>query len=142
LKSDPGLPNLSQQVIVGRKAAQVLRIAKTLASGNFAHAFPADDAIEHIEGDIFLPSGENELRIKLLNRMLNEDEIQILMNDVEKGKEAESILCKYRDDLVSTCHPQPPIDANNEVRDEQHLPSFGLHVCSSVHLHFDGSVGL
>jgi len=142
LKSDPGLPKLSQLVIDGRKAAQILRIAKNLGSGNLIDVFPSDDVIAPSEGDSLLSSGEDELRIKLLNRMLHEDEVLILVKDIDKGKGAETILTMYRDDFVSTFHPQPPNDANLEVRDEQHLPPFGRHACSLLHLNSNGSVGL
>lgn len=138
LKNAPDLQTLSRKVVKGRKAAQILRLAKDILLERHDNLtltlFPSDDAIAKESDDHFIPLLEQEMKQKIETTMLTPEQIQKLIEDIQLGNNAAREICAYRDTIVNTWNPSPPADAVKETRDESSISLvFQQHPCFQCH---------
>jgi ATP-dependent DNA helicase PIF1 len=103
LKSDPGLTDLAQKVLEGREA----RLKLLVSNVAFEDPFLAEELAE----DDFKRPFEFE--------QYSDQMIERLKACVTEGKEAQDRIVRFNDFLISTQHPDPPLDASAAQRDPQ-----------------------
>ena len=146
LKSDPGVSKLGTEVAQGRKSQLMLMaLVKILKEKNLniPSALSEIEFQEMPKADIHLPLFITRMNEKFGEEILNDTEIHSLIDDMNNGNLAEKKICVYRDYLLTAINPNPPNDANLDVRDEVDNNARPLiHPCSICHQTADGTYGL
>eukprot|EP00978_Attheya_sp_CCMP212_P020531 scaffold58917_cov62-Attheya_sp.AAC.2 len=105
LKCNPGISDLAQKVLKGRIAEKRLVELGYDAGLNQVNIYDTTDTwIEPEE--------------KVTPEPLTELQRNELFEDAWIGKYATAIICQFRDEYLSTCHPRPPPDSNDNVRSD------------------------
>ena len=139
LKSDPNLVQLSKLVIKGRKAQQLLQSNKKFRNQQHQTTTYDDYQFKEHPHDSYMVVLAKRIDDFYQENSLSDEQQLELFRDLQTADNAELCLCTYRDYMLSSTHPNPPLDAQEIQREDadRRPPFIGEHICSTCHLSGD-----
>ena len=128
LKEDPGITELSQKALEGRKADHKLRMLIELETQDinyeFEHHMELED--EWIPVDLI-----KKHQIKEHITPLTPEQVEEHLLIIQEGKRAHDVICMFHEWLFTSIHPEPPEDAEANERNNfsQYMQTCNPTIC-------------